>query len=41
MFRAIVFVGLIAAAIASDTLDLLVNAAASFSPKIQQQIEML
>jgi hypothetical protein len=30
MFRAIVFVGLIAAAIASDTLDLLVNAAARF-----------
>jgi hypothetical protein len=41
MFRAIVFFGLITVAIASATLDVLVNAAASFSATIQQQLEML
>ncbi len=41
MFRAIIFFGLITSAFASATLDVLVNAAASFSATIQQQIEML
>ena len=41
MFRAIVFFGLITPAFASATLDVLVNAAASFSATIQQQLEML
>ncbi|MBV8141125.1 MAG: hypothetical protein JOZ60_03675 [Verrucomicrobia bacterium] len=41
MFRAIVFFGLAASAFASATLDVLVNAAASFSATIQQQLEML
>ena len=41
MFRAIVFFGLITAAFASEKLDVLVNAAASFSATIQQQLEML
>ena len=41
MFRAIVFFGLITSAIASEKLDVLVNAAASFSAAIQQQLEML
>jgi hypothetical protein len=41
MFRAIVFFGLIASAFASEKLDVLVNAAASFSATIQQQLEML
>ena len=41
MFRAIVFFGLITSAFASATLDVLVNAAASFSATIQQQLEML
>jgi hypothetical protein len=41
MFRAIVFLGLITSAFASETLDVLVNAAASFSATIQQQLEML
>jgi hypothetical protein len=41
MFRAIVFFGLITSAFASATLDVLINAAASFSATIQQQLEML
>jgi hypothetical protein len=41
MLRAIVFVGLITSAFASEKLDVLVNAAASFSIAIQQQLEML
>jgi hypothetical protein len=41
MFRAIVFFGLTAPALASATLDVLVNAAASFSATIRQQLEML
>src|SRR5208283_3686800 len=41
MFRAIVFFGLIKSAFASATLDVLVNAAASFPATIQQQLEML
>jgi hypothetical protein len=41
MLRAIVFFGLITSALASATLDVLVNAAASFSAMIQQQLEML
>jgi hypothetical protein len=41
VLRAIVFFGLITSAIASATLDVLVNAAASFSATIQQQLEML
>jgi hypothetical protein len=41
MFRAIVFFGLAVSAFASPTLDVLVNAAASFSATIQQQLEML
>jgi hypothetical protein len=41
MFRALLFFGLIVSAIASATLDVLVNAAASFSATIQQQLEML
>lgn len=41
MVRAIVFLGLFTAAAASEKLDLLVNAAASFSATIQQQLEML
>jgi hypothetical protein len=41
MFRAIAFFGLITSAFASATLDVLVNAAASFSATIQQQLEML
>jgi len=41
MFRAVVFFGLITPAFASATLDVLVNAAASFSATIQQQLEML
>jgi hypothetical protein len=41
MFRAIVFFGLATSAFVSPTLDVLVNAAASFSATIQQQLEML
>jgi len=41
MFRAIVFFGLITAALGSEILDVLVNAAASLSAKIQQQLETL
>jgi hypothetical protein len=41
MFRAIVFFGLITAALGSEKLDMLVNAAASFSATIQQQLETL
>ncbi len=41
MFRAIVFFGLIAAALGNEQLDVLVNAAASFSATIQQQLETL
>ena len=41
MLRAIVFFGLATSALASPTLDVLVNAAASFSTTIQQQLEML
>ena len=41
MFRAIVFFGLITAALGSEKLDVLVNAAASFSATIQQQLETL
>jgi hypothetical protein len=41
MFRAIVFFGLATLAFASETLDALVTAAASFSAAIQQQLEML
>jgi hypothetical protein len=39
--RAIVFFGLATSAFASATLDVLVNAAASFSATIQQQLKML
>ena len=39
--RLIVFLGLIAAAWANETLDMLVNAAASFSSTIRQQLEMI
>jgi hypothetical protein len=41
MFRAIVFLGLITAGLDSEKLDVLVNAAASFSATIQQQLETL
>ena len=41
MFQAIVFLALTNSAFASATLDVLVNAAASFSATIQQQLEML
>src|SRR5271166_1436065 len=41
MFRAVVFFGLITSAFASETLKVLVNAAASFSATIQQQLEMV
>jgi hypothetical protein len=41
MLRAIVFFGLTASAFASAPLDFLVNAAASFSATIQQQLEMV
>ena len=41
MFRAIVFFGLTTSAFATATLDVLVNAAASFSATIQRQLEML
>ena len=41
MLRAVVFLGLITSSFASATLDVLVNAAASFSATIQQQLEML
>jgi len=41
MLRAVVFLGLIISAFAAATLDVLVNAAASFSATIQQQLEML
>jgi hypothetical protein len=41
MLRVFVFFGLITSAFASATLDVLVNAAASFSATIQQQLEML
>ena len=41
MFRALVCFGLATSAFASTTLDVLVNAAASFSATIQQQLEML
>jgi hypothetical protein len=41
MFRAIVFFGLTTSAFASATLDVLVNASASLSATIQQQLEML
>jgi hypothetical protein len=39
--RLIVFLGLIAAAWANETLEVLVNAAASFSSTIKQQLEMI
>ena len=39
--RAIVFFGLAALAFASETLDVLVTAAASFSAAIERQVEML
>ena len=41
MLRAVVFLGLITSSFASATLDVLVNAAASFSATIRQQLEML
>jgi hypothetical protein len=41
MLRAMAFFGLAAAAFAGEKLDLLVNAASSFSATIQQQLEML
>jgi hypothetical protein len=41
MFRAIVFFSLTTSAFAGASLDVLVNAAASFSATIQQQLEML
>src|SRR5271165_536692 len=41
MFRALVCFGLATSAFAGTTLDVLVNAAASFSATIQQQLEML
>jgi hypothetical protein len=41
MFRAIVFFSLTMAALGSEKLDVLVNAAASFSATIQQQLETL
>ena len=41
MFRAIVFFDLTTSAFAGATLDVLVNAAASFSATIQQQLEVL
>jgi hypothetical protein len=41
MLRAIVFFGLATSAFASATLDVLVNAAASFAVTIQQQLEMV
>jgi hypothetical protein len=41
MLRSIVFLGLATSALASARLDVLVNAAASFSATIQQQLEML
>jgi len=41
VLRAVVCFCMIAAAFASETLDVLVNAAASFSAMIQQQLEML
>jgi hypothetical protein len=41
MLRAIIFFSLIASAIASAALDVLVSAAASFSAAIRQQFEML
>jgi hypothetical protein len=41
MFRAILFFGLTTLALASETLDALVTAAARFSAAIQQQLEML
>jgi len=41
MLRAIVFFGLAGSVFASAALDVLVNAAASFSATIQQQLEML
>ena len=41
MLRAIVCLGLATSAFASATLDVLVNAAASFSATIQEQLEML
>ena len=40
-FRLIVFLGLIASARANESLDVLVNAAASFSSTIRQQLEMI
>ena len=41
MFRAIIFFGLTTSVFANATLDVLVNAAASFSATIRQQLEML
>ena len=41
MLRAIAFFGLAMSAFASAALDVLVNAASSFSATIQQQLEML
>ena len=41
MFRVIVFFSLITSAFASEKLEVLVNAAASFSATIQQQLETL
>jgi len=41
MLRAIVCLGLATSALASEKLDVLVNAAASFSATIQQQLETL
>jgi hypothetical protein len=41
MLRAIVFLPLVTSAFAGPTLDVPVNAAASYSATIQQQLEML
>jgi hypothetical protein len=41
MLRTIAFFALVTSAFASATLEVLVNAAASFSATIQQQLEML
>ena len=41
MLRTVVFLGLITSSFASATLDVLVNAAASLSATIRQQLEML
>ena len=41
MLRAFLFLGVVSAALGSEKLDVLVNAAASFSATIQQQLETL